>query len=33
MPTEVDLMEEEPLRMDQTMRQNVVDAISAFRRA
>ena len=32
MPTEVDLMEEEPLRMDQTMRQNVVDAISAFRR-
>ena len=31
--TEVDLMEEEPLRMDQTMRQNVVDAISAFRRA
>jgi len=26
-------MEEEPLRMDQTMRQNVVDAISAFRRA
>ena len=32
-PTEVDLMEEEPLRMDQTMRQNVVDAISAFRRA
>ena len=30
MPTEVDLMEEEPLRMDQTMRQNVVDAISAF---
>ena len=24
---------EEPLRMDQTMRQNVVDAISAFRRA
>ena len=33
MPTEVDLVEEEPLRMDQTMRQNVVDAISAFRRA
>ena len=33
MPTEVDLMEEAPLRMDQTMRQNVVDAISAFRRA
>ena len=33
MPTEVDLMEEEPLRMDQTMRQNVVDAISAFARA
>lgn len=32
-PAEVDLMEEEPLRMDQTMRQNVVDAISAFRRA
>ena len=33
MPKGGDLMEEEPLRMDQTMRQNVVDAISAFRRA
>lgn len=32
MPTEVDLMEEEPLRMDQTMRQNVVDAIAFINR-
>ena len=32
-PAEVDLMEEEPLQMDHTMRQDVVEAISAFRRA
>ena len=29
-PAEVDLMEEEPLQMDHTMRQDVVEAISAF---
>lgn len=27
MPTEVDLMEEEPLRMDQTMRQNAIERL------
>ncbi len=30
---EVDLMEEEPLPVDEALFQNVVDAISAFRRA